>query len=375
MHKYFIPVILILTSALILGFWGCFRLTNPLGDYVPPVPSGPTRGIFNVIYDFKGTATHPDGESIRYQFFWGANANDTSEWSTLMPSGASVTFRHSWQVSSVTQYPIKYRVKDKDNNLSLWSDSLIFTIVTNNAAPLKPQIPFGPSSGVINTSYTFKALTTDPNGDSISYRFAWGDGDTSEWTNKYRSGDTASMSHTYTNSGTYFIKVQAKDELGALSEWSEELGITITSSVFPFTIALTWGQHPRDLDAHCWTPQAYHVYYANRGRLSTTPYCSLDVDDVTGYGPEHITISQLSPGTYKYAVHHYSGDSTIATSQAVVKVYRNGILTYTFTPPQTTCPTYCYWYVFNIDGATGNLTPVNIYTTTAPGPTDKSIKK
>ncbi|MEO0072230.1 MAG: PKD domain-containing protein [candidate division WOR-3 bacterium] len=365
-------MLLTLISIVTLVFVGCFRMTNPLANYTPPAPSGPTRGVFGILYDFKGAATHPDGDSIRYQFHWGANANDTSAWSILVPSGTTVTFSHSWTTSSTTQYVVKYRIKDKDNNLSLWSDSLLFTIVTTNQAPTKPQIPIGPSSGIVNTSYQFRATTTDPDGDSVSYRFAWGDGDTSAWSGNYRSGDTVTMSHTYSAAGTYYIKVQAKDALGVVSEWSEGLGITITSTAYPFTIALTWDVDPRDLDAHCWTPHPYHVYYANKGHLNTVPYCTLDVDDVTSYGPEHITISQLMPGTYKYAVHHFSGTGTIATSGAVVKVYTNGVLSHTFTAPQTACPSYAYWHVFNIDGATGTVIPVNVYLTSPPGFVEKS---
>jgi hypothetical protein len=380
MPKKLIKYLTIIPPAVILLVVACCLFQDSLSNYRPSKPSGPSRGVFNVTYDFKGQGEHPEGDSIAYQFHWGADSSDTSTWTNYYPSGTTITVSHAWRPSDTLrflanpnsyEFEVKYRIKDQKNNRSQWSEAHIFTIVTNNQPPIRPNIPIGPSSGIVNTSYSFRAVTTDPNGDSISYRFLWGDGDTSNWSANYPSGETVTVSHTYTTPGTYFVKVQARDELGDTSSWSEGLGIIITSTAYPFTITLTWGLHPRDLDAHCWTPHPYHVYYGNKGHLNSVPYCTLDVDDVTSYGPEHITISQLIPGTYKYAVHHFSGDSTIASSQAVVKVYENGVLTYTFTPPQAPCPVYGYWHVFNIDGATQTIIPVNTYSSSPPGPSEK----
>ncbi len=113
---------------------------------------------------------------------------------------------------------------------------------------------------------------------------------------------------------------------------------------------------------------SHHVYYANRGRLSVAPYCSLDVDDVNGYGPEHTSLSQLSAGTYAYAVHRYSSGA-LQTSQAVVEVYRQGSLIRTFTVPTSPSgTTLSWWHVFNIDGSTGNVQSVNRLDSLPPRP-------
>jgi len=61
---------------------------------------------------------------------------------------------------------------------------------------------------------------------------------------------------------------------------------------------LTWGENPGDLDSHLWTPsinnQVHHIFYANQGSPTSGPFAELDVDDVTSYGPEHITIFDMS---------------------------------------------------------------------------------
>jgi len=123
-------------------------------------------------------------------------------------------------------------------------------------------------------------------------------------------------------------------------------------------IVLTWGADPRDLDSHLTGPLEsggrFHVAYFDQGSLTAPPFASLDVDDTSGHGPETITIAQQFPGTYSYAVHHYSGSRTIGTSGAVVRVFRGNTLIARFEPPNVNGSV---WHVFNLNGNT--VTPVN----------------
>ncbi len=99
-------------------------------------------------------------------------------------------------------------------------------------------------------------------------------------------------------------------------------------------IQLTWGSGPSDLDSHLIGPD-YHVYYANKGSLSEAPFAQLDVDDVTSFGPEVITITQLENNSeYAYSVYNFSRtfDPGITGSPAVVELNLDGDIT-VFTPP------------------------------------------
>jgi len=96
-----------------------------------------------------------------------------------------------------------------------------------NNAPSTPAVPAGPSTGFIDSSYTFTSSATDPDGDSISIRFCWSNGDTSSWSSFVGSGDTVSMAHSYSQSGTFGIKAQAKDKNAAVSNWSDALQFNI----------------------------------------------------------------------------------------------------------------------------------------------------
>ncbi|KYK27665.1 hypothetical protein AYK20_08025, partial [Thermoplasmatales archaeon SG8-52-1] len=85
-------------------------------------------------------------------------------------------------------------------------------------APDKPVID-GPDSGLINTEYNYSAVTSDSDDDNVSYYFDWGDGKKSGWTEFVPSGTMINLSHSWQNSGTYTIKVKAKDIYGMESEW------------------------------------------------------------------------------------------------------------------------------------------------------------
>jgi hypothetical protein len=357
MKKIFLFFGFVALSAVIISS-GCFN--NNVAPAVPSAPSGPTSGAGGVSYDFIASTTDADGDNIAYQFTWGTS--DTSSWSSFIASGTQITMSHAWSANGT--YSVTVRAKDAHDKMSDWSTAHQI-MITN--APITPPMPGGPNSGFIDSVYTFTSVTTDPDNDSIAYRFDWGDGDTSSWSLYYASGATASMTHAYTTAGSYALRVQAKDPGGSTSTWSTALSITIAA--LPDRITLTWGAEPHDLDAHFWTPviqgQTWHIYSANPGHINNAPYCSLDVDCTNGYGPEQITISQVFPGTYKYGVYHYDGDSTITTSHAVVRVYHQNQLLQTFNVPTVISQPNWWWHVFNLDGATGIITPVN---TVGPNP-------
>jgi len=127
-------------------------------------------------------------------------------------------------------------------------------------------------------------------------------------------------------------------------------------------IILQWGQYPRDLDAHLRGPfpggGRFHVYYANDWESGVA---ELDVDDTSSYGPETITIHRLVPGTYRYSVHDYTNryanpSMGLAQSGARVKVFLQNGQEHTFNVPDRPGTA---WNVFEIDGATGVITPLN----------------
>ena len=88
----------------------------------------------------------------------------------------------------------------------------------------QPLIPIGPTSGTVNTIYSFTtggALSSL--GHPIEYRFDWGDGAFSDWSS------STSASHSWTSPEMYNVKAQArcKTENLTVSNWSDSLRVTI----------------------------------------------------------------------------------------------------------------------------------------------------
>jgi hypothetical protein len=98
---------------------------------------------------------------------------------------------------------------------------LLVSIAMANEPPSAPQID-GPKSGKAGELLTYIFTSTDPEGDDISYYVWWdwgcGGPENSEFV---PSGESVSMSHTYSRRGSYRFRVMAKDINQAESNLSE----------------------------------------------------------------------------------------------------------------------------------------------------------
>jgi hypothetical protein len=134
-----------------------------------------------------------------------------------------------------------------------------------------------------------------------------------------------------------------------------------------YRIVLTWGNNPKDLDAHLWLPfPAYpHLSLDNPGNCDEFPDVCLDRDDTDGNGPETISIKNLAEsGTYTYAVlnfsYGYPGVPDIIASSAKVRVYGAEGLIAQFSVPKTGAGDL--WYVFDFDTTNKQVVAVNCIT-------------
>ncbi|HET7793146.1 MAG TPA: hypothetical protein VFL64_07150, partial [Rhizobacter sp.] len=113
-------------------------------------------------------------------------------------------------------------------------------------------------------------------------------------------------------------------------------------------VKLTWGAAPLDVDSHMLTPQGAHVFYSSKGSLSASPYVNLDIDDVTSFGPEFVSVRRLAQGTYRYYLDNYSSTFNPGMTGSPVKVeliYDGNTTVYTPGPGEGTLDK---WHVFDI---------------------------
>ena len=169
--------------------------------------------------------------------------------------------------------------------------------------------------------------------------------------------------------GTYTVEISKKGYITAYyNVVSNDMDTAYTKIVLTpslsndeYRIVLTWDANPRDLDSHLTyyvaQEQKCHVSYRNKkGEYAGNIIASLDLDDISSYGPETITItldtSLLEEGSeFRYSVHDYSSKSSttskaLSLSNATVHVYEGNKLINKYCVPQNNIGTV--WHVFDI---------------------------
>lgn len=190
----------------------------------PPTITGPVYGKPGVAYEFSFNSVDIDGDNVSYYIEWGDGTSDG--WTEYFPSGTDVIISHLWE--EVSWYNIiQAKAKDIHGNESEWSTYYI--PISNKKAnamvasdkdetylvkgSAKGNLPLPPVMWT-EDFYTFYIPTPEnPDGDDVRYYIDWGDG-TSETTVYYAPGETAIITHIWTEEGTFEIEVKAEDPDG-----------------------------------------------------------------------------------------------------------------------------------------------------------------
>ena len=179
---------------------------------------------------------------------WDANTEDDLKGYIIYYGTASRNYSNSIDVGDTTLYTISgfqegvtyylaAKAYDYEDNQSGFSAELVHTIAdqsSQNRNPDTPSTPSGLSSGFHQTSYSFSTSAVDPDEDPLEYNFDWGDGAISGWGSTPRS-------HSWSSSGSFCVRAQARDSYGAFSEWSNCHTINITENTH--TIAASANTH------------------------------------------------------------------------------------------------------------------------------------
>ena len=157
---------------------------------------------------------------MKYTFDWG---DGTTSVTGSIISGTGAIASHTW--STAGTYQVKAMATDIKGATSEWSSSLTVKIAANKP-PNIPSKPTGPTSGTSKRSYPYLTSATDPDRDQVKYTYDWGDG-TTFTTVLVKSGTTASVSHSWSQAGTYQVRTMATDSKGGFSGWSSSLTVKI----------------------------------------------------------------------------------------------------------------------------------------------------
>ncbi len=133
-------------------------------------------------------------------------------------------FNHYYHMPQDTIENMNITYATKFSKLIVATLAILAQLSSNQ--PHAPTIS-GPTNGEVEQEYNFTVVTSDPDGDDVFYYIDWGDETSSGWIGSYSSGEEVIINHTWSRSGIFEIKAQAKDINGIKSGWSESFLITI----------------------------------------------------------------------------------------------------------------------------------------------------
>lgn len=165
-----------------------------------------------------------------------------------------------------------------------WPYLEIFILVNN--PPNTPATPSGPTPVFAGYEHEYNTSTTDPENHQVFYKWDWGDGNVSDWTGSYNSGDIASVQYNWSDPGNYSVKVMAKDDPnndgdhsdGLTSDWSDPLYVTVS---MPGDL-----DHDGDVDH-----SDLGIFLADWGCTGNDCVGDIDGDGVTGHSDLGILLS------------------------------------------------------------------------------------
>jgi hypothetical protein len=185
---------------------------------------GPYTGTVGEPVQFYGTAV---GGAPPYSYEWdfGDGENSYEQNPTHIYTAADT-------------YTVTLTVIDAIDDTDDDTTTAEITEEPNN--PPEDLILTGPNTGRPGQELEYTATCTDPEEDQVHYKFDWGDNTYSEWLGPHNSDDPCTAKHAWSRQGTYDIRVKAKDEHDAETDWSDPLSISMPKTKMPSFLLLNW---------------------------------------------------------------------------------------------------------------------------------------
>lgn len=195
---------------------------------------------------------------------------------------------------------------------------------------------------------------------------------TTDAAGRFDIADVPTGSHTLQTTATGFTTDTRT--INVVEGQNPELSIALVpiTNAAEIRLVLTWGSQPADVDAHLSGPTTeggrFHISFLDREHPDVIPYVGLDVDDVSSFGPETITIrrnpatNQFVAGEYRYWLHNFSTTPELDVSGARVTINQGGaqLAEYVISGSPAN-PSQDIWHVVNLTvDAAGNITRTSI---------------
>ncbi|MFH1102054.1 MAG: PKD domain-containing protein [Methanobacteriota archaeon] len=182
-----------------------------------------------ILFDGSGSSD-VDGVIIGYEWDFGDGSN-----------GSGVLVSHTYAYPGT--YEVSLTVVDDDGEFD--SDTT-FAVIVEQCGPSMPEVS-GPIMVLMDAEGVYRAVSVDPENDTVCYVVDWGDGSTLT-SPFFPSGTVLSAVHAWGSVGTYCVRVSAVDEYSSCSEVAEYVVVVVESdgSVFSGDVSGrgSFGQDP-----------------------------------------------------------------------------------------------------------------------------------
>jgi DNA-binding beta-propeller fold protein YncE len=149
----------------------------------------------------------------------------------------------------------------------------------HTSAPPAPTLPSGPVWATVGDTCEYSTWTQVAEGNGVGYRFDWGDGDTSDWSEFVPGGTQVLGEHVWNSGGFWPVRSQAQGMHGARSEWSAALDVNVRPTPgYPDTPVATIdvGGYPTAIVV---SPDGGKVFVANSGEIGNTDLLAIRTSD------------------------------------------------------------------------------------------------
>lgn len=194
-----IGILIVLIILILTNFSGCTEPTGTTVSYEPEAKF--ITSISGTTVYFTDKSTDKDGSIREYNWEFG----DGDSYSSRSPGS------HTYSKSG--SYTVRLTVKDNDGNEDIYTQTVTVTIP--NKKPTATCSAY-PTSGTIPLTVSFTGSGKDSDGYINDYEWDFKDGTISS---------TQNPSHTFTTSGTYYVKFTVTDDDGAKDTDSVKINV------------------------------------------------------------------------------------------------------------------------------------------------------
>ncbi len=173
---------------------------------------------------FGITCSDPYERRMRFVVDWGDGTVDTSNGCS---SGDTAMVTHRWDEAGEFGLRVMTVLADEVEIASPWAEPVSVTVLANGI----PDVPAltAPSKAAVGAYTHFRATGTDPDGDSVSFQFDFGEA-VGNWTGFVPSGSTGQDSHRFETCDTLYARCRARDVKRSESDWSDSVRLIVSTT-------------------------------------------------------------------------------------------------------------------------------------------------